>query len=260
VSDYTTVTELPGSKVTREQLERGHHRYFFAAEFGEGKDILEVACGAGLGLGMMAQSAQRVIGGDIDEKILAFPQKHYKDRKNIEIKCLDAQKLLFPDNSFDVVILFEAIYYLPDPRQFVHEASRVLRINGTLLIATANKDWADFNPSPFSTRYFSVPELSSLLREKFQKVEIYGAFPVLADTLKSRIISLIKRIAVALHLMPKTMKGKEIYKRIIFGQLVILPPEIKMEMAQYTPPVPISSEEPEKLHMVIYAVAKKFNP
>lgn len=257
MSDYTTVTELPGSKVTREQIERVYHRYYFASGFGEGKDVLEVACGAGLGLGMLAQSARLVIGGDIDEKIMAFPQKHYQDRKNIEIKCLDAQKLLFSDNSFDVVILFEAIYYLSDPRQFVHEASRVLRKNGTLLIATANRDWADFNPSPFSTRYFSVPELSLLLKEKFQKLEIYGAFPVLADTLKSRIISLIKRIAVALHLMPKTMKGKEIYKRIIFGQLVILPPEIKMEMAQYTPPVPISSEEPEKLHMVIYAVAKK---
>jgi SAM-dependent methyltransferase len=257
VSDYTTVTELPGSKVTREQLERGHHRYFFATGFGEAKDVLEVACGAGLGLGMLAQKAKLVVGGDIDEIILEFAQAHYQGRKNIEIRRLDAQKLPFADENFDLVILYEAIYYLPDPRQFVHEASRVLRRNGTLLIATANKDWADFNPSPFSTRYFSVPELSLLLKEKFQKVEIYGAFPVLADKLKSRIISLIKRIAVALHLMPKTMKGKEIYKRIIFGQLVILPPEIKMEMAQYTPPVPISSQEPEKLHMVIYAVAKK---
>lgn len=257
MSDYTTVTELPGSKVTREQLERAQHRYFFASGFGEGKDILEVACGSGLGLGMMAQSAQRVVGGDIDEKILAFPRKHYQGRKNIEIKCLEAQKLIFPDNSFDVVILFEAIYYLPDPRQFFHEASRVLKRNGTLLIATVNKDWADFNPSPFSTRYFSVPELSLLLREKFQKVEIYGAFPILTDTLKERIISLIKRIAIALQLMPKTMKGKEIFKRIFLGQLVILPPEFTIEMGHYTPPVLLSPEKPEKLHKVIYAVAKK---
>ncbi len=49
--DYTTVTEVPGNQVTQEQLERMFHRYCFASNFAEGKDVLEVACGAGLGLG-----------------------------------------------------------------------------------------------------------------------------------------------------------------------------------------------------------------
>lgn len=257
MADYTTVTELPGSKVTREQIERVFHRYFFAAGFGKGKDVLEVACGAGLGLGMLAQDARQVIGGDIDEKILAFPQEHYRGRKNIRIQRLDAQKLLFPDGNFDVVLLYEAIYYLPDPRQFVQEASRVLRKNGILIVATANKDWADFNPSSFSTRYFSIPELTSLLKENFQKVEIFGAFPVQAETWQDRIVSLIKKTAVALHLMPKTMKGKEFFKRIFFGKLVDLPAEVRESPGEYLPPLPLSPDRPDHQHKVIYLTAQK---
>jgi len=79
-----------------------------------------------------------------------------------------------------------------------------------LLIATVNIDWSEFNPSPFSTRYFSVPRLGNLLRSNGFKVEFYGAFSAIPKTVKEKIISTIRRIAVVLHLIPKTMKGKEL--------------------------------------------------
>jgi len=40
-----------------------------------------------------------------------------------------------------VIILFEAIYYIPDAEKFVEECARVLRLGGKVLIATANKDF-----------------------------------------------------------------------------------------------------------------------
>lgn len=49
--DYTSVTELPGSQATREQQARLYHRYHTAGRYATGKRVLEVACGAGLGLG-----------------------------------------------------------------------------------------------------------------------------------------------------------------------------------------------------------------
>jgi SAM-dependent methyltransferase len=117
-----------------------------------------------------------------------------------------------------VVILYEAIYYLEKPEKFFQEAHRVLRDGGILLIATVNKDWVEFNPSPFSTRYFSVPELNKLLHENGFNAEFYGAFSTLPKGLKENLIALIKRTAVALHFIPKTMKGKEFLKRIFFGK------------------------------------------
>lgn len=254
--NYATVTELPGNKGSKEQLARLYQRYHFALQFSKEKDVLEVACGGGLGLGYLAKSAKKVVGGDIDKNILMIPLEHYKGRNKIEIKEFDAQQLPFEDKSFDVVILYEAIYYLTKPEHFVSEAQRILRDNGVLLVCTPNKDWADFNPSPYSTKYFSAPELHSLLSKKFSKVELFGAFSVTnKGGIKSRLTSFIKRTAISLNLMPKTMKGKAIFKRIFFGQLIALPPEIEEGLADYSPPIPISSDRPNSEYKVLFSVA-----
>jgi len=125
-----------------------------------------------------------------------------------------------------------------------------------LICQFVNKDWSEFNPSPFSTRYFSVPELGKLLQNNGFKVEFYGAFSILPNGLKEEAIATIKRIAVALRLIPKTMKGKEFLKRVFFGKLIPLPPEIKDGMAEYSAPVPIPNDKPNSEYKVIYAVAR----
>lgn len=66
--EYGDVTETPDTKASSEQLTRLYTRYRFASEFCKDKDVLEVACGAGLGLGYLARFAKRVVGGDYDEK------------------------------------------------------------------------------------------------------------------------------------------------------------------------------------------------
>ena len=62
--DYTHLTEIAGSKITGEQLQRMYNRYAFAAELSTGKDVLEVACGVGQGLGLLGCSAKSVVAGD----------------------------------------------------------------------------------------------------------------------------------------------------------------------------------------------------
>ena len=109
--NYNKITELPGQKASREQLARLYHRYKFASAYCEDKEIIEVACGSGMGLGYIAKSARRVVGADIDEHNLNIAIKYYKGRQGIELKKLDAHQLYFRDNSFDVVVLNEAIYY-----------------------------------------------------------------------------------------------------------------------------------------------------
>lgn len=253
--NYTIVTELPKAKAPKEQLERLYQRYRFASQFCEGKDVLEVACGGGMGLGYLAKKAKKVVGGDIDEKILEIAKDTYKGRDNIEIHRLDAENLSFEDNSFDVILLYEAIYYLAQPERFIKEAKRVLRKGGKLIICTVNKDWSDFNPSPFSIKYFSAPELYSLLSQEFSSIELYGAFSVAKVGIKDMIISTIKRIAVFLHLIPRTMKGKEFFKRLFWGKLTSLPSEIKEGMAEYCEPVPIFCEVPNSKYKVLFAIA-----
>jgi SAM-dependent methyltransferase len=254
-AEYLSVTEIPGARASKEQIERLHHRYHFAASFCRDKDVLEVACGAGLGLGCLAGVARSVVAGDIDPKVLAFAKRRYKGQPNIEIRRLDAQSLSFPDAHFDVILLFEAVYYLPQPEKFLDEARRVLRKGGRLLISTVNKDWPDFNPSPFSVGYYSILDLFALLEPRFGRIEAYGAFPIERESLRDRLTSRLKRTAVSLRLMPKTMKGKEFFKRIFFGRLVTIPAEIGNCPGHFKQAQSLPAKSSSRSHKIIYVVA-----
>lgn len=256
-NNYTTVTELPGMKASKEQIARLYQRYRFAHQFCGGKDVLEIACGAGQGLGYLAEAAKRVIGGDIDENNLDYARKRYRERGDIKIEILDAQKLPFDNETFDIVILYEAIYYLSDAAKFVREARRILRNKGSLIVCSANKDWPDFNPSPFSTKYFSVPELYSLFKPEFPDIDFYGGFEAGVNGSKDMLLSFLKKAAVRFHLMPKTMRGKELLKKMFLGRLYPVPQEVKEGMAEYAAPVPIPRDAPDISHKVIFAIAHK---
>ena len=95
----------------------------------------------------------------------------------------------------------------------------------------------------------------SLVHQRFSKVRLYGAFPISKEEKKDKIISALKRMAIAFHLMPKTMKGKEKFKRIFFGKLVTLPAELKQETTKYSSPIQISNENPNSQYKVIFLVA-----
>ena len=251
--DYTSVSELPGSQATREQQARLYHRYHTAGRYAVGKRVLEVACGTGLGLGYLARTAKSVIGGDYTENLLRIAQSHYRGR--VPLVRLDARHLPFCDRAFDVVVLFEAIYYLSRAEQFIAESRRVLSDGGTLLIGTVNKDWSEFTPSLLSTRYFSVPELRDLLlQQSFGNLKFFGAFPTTASSPKQRIVSLIRQVAVTLYLVPKTLRGRELLKRLFYGSLTPLKPEVEDGMAELDPLVPITNDVLNTQYKIIYVV------
>ncbi len=254
--DYSRVTEVTGTRVTHEALSMLYTRYAFGAAVAEGDDVLDVACGGGSGLGYLAKHARRVVGGDYTAPLLARAARHY--RGEIPLLRLDAHALPFRSESFDAVLLYEAIYYLFGPEQFVAEAARVLRPSGCLVISTVNPEWSDFNRSALSARYFSGRELESLLNAGGFEVEIFGAFPVVHASAKQRLASAVRRAAVRLHLIPSTMKGKELLKRLFLGRLVSFPPEVTEAMASYCPPARLrTTTEPIRDFKVLYAVGRK---
>ncbi|HEY6101682.1 MAG TPA: class I SAM-dependent methyltransferase [bacterium] len=224
MTSYVPVTEVPGSGATAEQLEMLATRYRFAADLTAGRDVLEVACGPGIGLGYLARGARRVVGGDVDERLLHAAKRHYGPR--IGLLRLDAHILPFADRSFDAVILFEALYYLREPVRFLGEARRVLRPAGMLLISMVNREWRGFNPSPYSTRYFSAGELRALLESSGFAVELRGGFPSGASTLGGKVLGYAREGAVRLRLIPSTMRGKQVLKRLVYGPLTALPAEL----------------------------------
>ena len=102
------------------------------------KDVLELACGPGQGLGYLASVVSSLHAGDITPSLVAMARTHYGSR--VVIAEMDAENVPLPDGNVDVIIFFEAIYYLRSPARFVSECSRLLRPGGVVLLATANKD------------------------------------------------------------------------------------------------------------------------
>lgn len=252
--DFSTVTELAGDEVSAEQIERLAHRYYWAGEYCRGKDVLEVACGAGQGLGYLASVAKSLQAGDITPALVAQAKAHYGDR--VAVAEMDAMRLSFPERSLDAIILFEAIYYLPEAQVFAEECRRVLRPGGYVLIATANKDLYDFNPSPFSHRYYGVVELGELFGGLGFDCEFYGNVPIDAISWRQRLLRPIKKAVVGLGLMPKTMAGKKLLKRLVFGELVPMPAEIDGSAATYVKPAALPKGQPDRRHKVIYMAAR----
>jgi ubiquinone/menaquinone biosynthesis C-methylase UbiE len=251
--DFTEVTELAGAEISGEQLQRMVHRYRWAANHCTGKDVVEVACGSGQGLGMLGAVAKTLEAGDYSKEVLAVPRAHYRNR--YRLAEFDAQTLPYADRSKDAIVMFEAIYYVPDAARFAAECKRVLRPGGQVLVATANKDLSDFNPSPYSHRYYGVVELEALFKSVGFETEQYGYLPVGTVSWRQRALRPIKQLVVGLGLMPKTMRGKKLLKRLVFGKLEPMPAELEPVAGELEPPARLPSGVPDHTHKVLYCRA-----
>ena len=249
------MSELSGTEVPQEQVDRISNRYGWAAGYCRGKDVVEVACGTGQGLAYLNRHARSVEAGDISQPIVDLANAHYGDR--INIGCFDARRTPWGDTSKDVIVIFEAVYYLESFPEFLDECLRLLRPGGMVLVATANKDLSDFNPSPYSHTYYGVVELESVLRSNGFSAEYFGYLSVSEISLRQRILRPAKQMAVKLGLMPKTMAGKKLLKKLVYGDLVEMPAEITEEHLQSYVPPEILRIAKNTTHKVIYCAATK---
>lgn len=254
-NDFLDVTELAGEPISSEQLDRLLHRYTWAALRCSGRDVVELACGGGAGLGLLQKSARSFEAADFSGAMLERVRRYYGQR--VRLSQFDAESMPFPENSKDALILFEAIYYLRDVGNFVRECRRVLRPGGVVLIATANKDLPDFNPSPYSHRYLGVVELRDEFARAGFDTRFWGYLDISAMSLRQRLLRPVKRFVVATGLMPKTMRGKQLIKRLVFGKAVVMPAEIATTVATYSEPTSLHGNYPDRNHKVIYCEATR---
>ncbi len=229
--DFTRVTETWGLPASPEQLSMAYCRYKTAGDLAEGKAVLEIGCGSGMGLAYLAQRASRVVGGDPTAALLAEAGEHLP---SMELVQLSADHLPFEAKTFDVVLMLEMIYYVEDLEGAVAEARRVLRPGGRLFICLPNRARPDFNPSPYSVRYPSAGELQTSLERHGFSVQVFGGFPTEPTSSRDRVLGPVRHVAVRLHLIPRSMRMKALIKRMLYGRLPRLG-AVAEGMASYPP-------------------------
>src|SRR6201997_3968308 len=103
-----------------------------------GGRVLEVGVGTGISLPQYAGHL-RIFGTDISEGMLRKAKARVAGLrlKNVEgLAVMDAEKLEFPDNSFDVVMAQYVVTAVPNPEAALDEFARVLRPGGEMIILT----------------------------------------------------------------------------------------------------------------------------
>jgi SAM-dependent methyltransferase len=100
---------------------------------GPGVTILEVGCGGGTALALAAERGAEVSALDA---AAAFVEIARRRVPNADVRIGDLQFLPYDDESFDVVVGFNAFQYAADPVAALGEARRVLRPGGRVAVMT----------------------------------------------------------------------------------------------------------------------------
>jgi len=102
-------------------------------------DLLDIGCGQGRLLKLLASRAQRVVGVDIDPdaRRLARAELLLAGLPNCTLRQGDMYALPFGDREFDTIILDGVLDDAERPVDVIGEALRVLRTGGRLLLLSA---------------------------------------------------------------------------------------------------------------------------
>lgn len=96
--------------------------------------ILDAGCGDGKIGGELVALGHEVHGMDVARDALA-----HAAHKGVMPHTADIEKLWpFTDRRFDVVLLLDVIEHVYDPEQLLHEAKRVLKPDGVILLTELN--------------------------------------------------------------------------------------------------------------------------
>ena len=114
-------------------LQAGRREAMHQLALQPGNEILEIGIGTGLTAPLYPNDC-RVTGIDVSEAMLREAARNIDRRHNIQLFRMDAARLTFPDQSFDVVYAAYVISVVPDPLAVLSEMHRVCRVGGHIVL------------------------------------------------------------------------------------------------------------------------------
>ena len=142
--------------------------------------VLEVAVGTGLNLAHYPPAVE-LTGSDLSQAMLTLARDRSAAMgREITLQAGDAERLAFPDSSFDRVVCTFGLCAIPDARQAIAEMVRVLRPGGLLLLGD------------------HVASSNTLVRGAQRLMEVVSV-PVGGEHFRRRPVALLQAQGLAVH-------------------------------------------------------------
>jgi len=95
------------------------------------RDVLEIGVGLGADHQLFAESCSRLSGIDLTARAIEHVRRRFETfGLQSDLRVANAERLPFPDQSFDVVYSWGVLHHTPDTSKAVREVARVLRPGG----------------------------------------------------------------------------------------------------------------------------------
>lgn len=90
------------------------------------ESLLDIGCGTGILYEVLREEGfqGRYIGTDLSEDMLDIGRKRHP---GIDLRRMDAERLDFPDRSFEVTLMRSLLHHVPHPVEAIREMERVTR-------------------------------------------------------------------------------------------------------------------------------------
>lgn len=109
-------------------FQQGREEAMKTVQFNPGDQVLDLGVGTGISLPDYPKDVH-VTGIDPSEEMLEKARKRVRKEgmDHVELHCMDAVELDFPDNSFDKVFALYVLSVVPDPYKMLSEIRRVCK-------------------------------------------------------------------------------------------------------------------------------------
>jgi 2-polyprenyl-3-methyl-5-hydroxy-6-metoxy-1,4-benzoquinol methylase len=170
MSVYTT--EIASDKIASDNPihQRLLKAYYLAQPYING-NVLEIGCGEGRGLDLLAPKSDEYTALDKIQEIIDQLQVSYPKIKFIQGNIPPMSML--KSDTYDVVISFQVIEHIQDDKGYLKEIHRVLKPGGKAIITTPNIK-KTLSRNPWHIREYTAEQLTNLAKSIFPTVTMKG--------------------------------------------------------------------------------------
>ncbi len=173
--ELTGERTLPDVPMENYWFQRHLVAYEWVAERCRGLDAIDMACGEGYGIEVLARRAARVVGVEANPAAFEHARAKYS-RPGLRLVRDLVETFAEPA---DAVAFMQTIEHLENPARVLEHFRSLLRPGGVAYVSTPNvltlaPEGAERSGNPWHVREYRAEEFRELCLTAFERVELYG--------------------------------------------------------------------------------------